>query len=597
MVSTFDDYTINTNLRINDQNGDSTPLLLKIQKTILIFGKTGTGKSSVLNSITSRSLNLFKEGENNPNSTTSEIDAYIYKLFSKENTLSCLFIDTPGLFDSNEKDKENIIKISRFVEKSGFSIILFTHSILETKIDTTFTFVLDLLIEIFGENVMERVFFILTHLNSLKENLINSKIDYFKNNFNTIVTKNKNDLLFYDYNNIEQNYNLTCIEEKLSKFTTLMYPSSKQEKLRINLLNTKSHSLELVKKNLLQEFEMKNEKFINLKKDKETEYQIKLNNFQTEVSKLETDGLVKSNNFLQSKQLELNNFVTSKQLEYNTFQTNKINVINQKQRDFYTYGGSIINNNYTISGNNTQILFDIFNSIGKIEIEIKTRLETINSEIKNREILINNEIKTFENNKSIALTTFLNEKNVTLNNFKKDLENIVKNEFEKLNLEKDKTNSELQNIQKDVNEVILELNFLSEKKYNVNYNITYYFDKNLCKVNNIEINDNFQFTDIDSFKTNTISNYSTKLNAKFDVEYSKNYYLFEKEGKMAIFKENSKNEDYLDYHLYPVARLDKLLTKSFLVKLHFRSYGWFGIGSKELIADGFSRVYSIRLDD
>jgi predicted GTPase len=182
-----------------------------IQKTILIFGKTGAGKSSILNSITNSSSKIFPEGESN-SSETQEIKAVIHKLFN--NGVNCLFIDSPGLFDSGKKDKENMKKMSKYIQKSGYSIIIFAYSILEPKIDQSFYITLEMLTEIFGESVMSRVYFVLTHLNDLNPNKKESKINLIKSDFNKLVKNNKNELLYYE-NSSNNNYGLSQLENIL----------------------------------------------------------------------------------------------------------------------------------------------------------------------------------------------------------------------------------------------------------------------------------------------------------------------------------------------------------------------------------------------
>ena len=149
-----DEYRINLNINITGLNNSLiVDNEIIIQKTILIFGKTGAGKSSILNSITNSSSKIFKEGESN-NSETQEIKGVIHKLFN--NGMNCLFIDSPGLFDSGKKDTDNMKKMSKYIQKSGYSIIIFVYTILEPKIDRSFYITLEMLTEIFGENVNEQ---------------------------------------------------------------------------------------------------------------------------------------------------------------------------------------------------------------------------------------------------------------------------------------------------------------------------------------------------------------------------------------------------------------------------------------------------------
>ena len=77
---------------------------------------------------------------------------------------------------------------------------------------------------------MSRIYFVLTHLNGLNPNNKESKINLIKSDFNKLVKNNKNELLFFDYeNSSNNNYGLSQLETILKSYTTLQIPISREE--------------------------------------------------------------------------------------------------------------------------------------------------------------------------------------------------------------------------------------------------------------------------------------------------------------------------------------------------------------------------------
>jgi hypothetical protein len=73
----------------------------------------------------------------------------------------------------------------------------------------------------------------------------------------------------------------------------------------------------------------------------------------------------------------------------------------------------------------------------------------------------------------------------------------------------------------------------------------------------------------------------------FDVSFSSPHFILSKNNQRVTFDKPSNNKFYADYHNYPVARIPYLFKKKFIVEFQMSAYGWFGVGSKNLLNDGF----------
>jgi hypothetical protein len=590
-LSVNDQYRINFGFKLAGLNNslmdDSSDGLL-IQKTVLIFGKTGAGKSSILNSITNRSSDIFKEGDSAV-SQTGEVHAVVHKLFN--HGMNCLFIDSPGLFDSGNRDKENIFKISKFVQKSGFSIILFAHSILETRIDNTFHKTLEMLTEIFGKTVMDRVYFVFTHLNSLNENKKKDKINSIENEFNGIVQSNKNELLFFDYENLNNdNYGLKKLEEILKSYTTLLIPFPNEESIFYDILETKQKSLKMEEKLILDEFKLENDKSNIFFNNKQIEVTKKENEFNNELLEFKNKIEKSIQDYRIAKQQAVNNYQMQKNNEFYSYQTERINYKASKQTEFINLGGSYVGDNYTIGSTNQQQLMNLFNIINGIPAQIKAKSDSINSEVQNYLNTINQEIQRYNSQSQINYENKKAELNNKLQFFLKERQKEIDLEKEKLLKKESDANIKLKTIGTSLSEVNTDMNYFQFKKNNSNFSITITGaeGKNYCVLNNIIKKDTLQKMEFTEFKEKSLSLLKENQNFSFDVEYSKNYFTFDETKKKVFFKSSSNVKlGETDYHLFPVARINFLIKKKIILKLFMNGYGWFGIGNANLSSDGF----------
>ena len=126
------------------------------------MGKTGSGKSSVLNSLT-RTTN-FKIGHKII-STTKEVKTYCGKFKGRLTSPDIIFIDTPGFFDTGAKDNKIIADIAKSLSliEDGINLILFCFPSYEIRMDASIQACWKFLKLIMGAAVYEHVIVTLTH--------------------------------------------------------------------------------------------------------------------------------------------------------------------------------------------------------------------------------------------------------------------------------------------------------------------------------------------------------------------------------------------------------------------------------------------------
>lgn len=186
---------------------------------IVVFGKTGSGKSSILNKLAGQQ-NLFPEGSD-LNSTTLRTHAEKVKLIDEGKT-TCLLVDTPGFYDTEKrcaqvwKDLVDFFKAT----KEGFNLILFVLSLKEEKFDNSIQIVLELLQIMFGKIIFSRTIFVLTHGNEFNDKTKQKHITRYYEGLPSLLSKigfvlKKDDFIIYEHED-EKSVNLReFIEKKL----------------------------------------------------------------------------------------------------------------------------------------------------------------------------------------------------------------------------------------------------------------------------------------------------------------------------------------------------------------------------------------------
>ena len=539
-------------LKFNSSIIESNPAVtykIQIEKTILIFGKTGAGKSAILNSITNRKFQIFKEGDTNF-SETQKVKSVIHKLFNRD--LSCMFIDSPGLFDSGNKDAQNVKAIADYVGKCGFSIILFAHSILDRRIDDSFHQTLETLIEIFGENVMGRVYFVFTHLNKINENLIPGRIKLIKTEFNHLVPKNQNELLFYDYNADKEFYGLQRLNQILKNYTTHFIPILKEEKLTLNVLYTKKKALELQKKSLVYQFEYDKNKYILACRNSEKDAKIKESLFNDELFKYRIKIQKELNENILKLEKKLTAFKFGREEEFDKFNAEKIESITNIQKEFVQLGGEFMTDRYIINFNSdVDKFYDLYKKIYSVPEELTFKLRNMNDSIKNKFSDINQELKKFKEIKLKEYKLIYEELNEKLSLFISHEQSILNLKRENLEILDLGVYSELEDIDHKIWDIDHEIKtiYLEKEKPSITITISNNLSNNcdLLIIKNIfyETSNNLQNSQSINYeptknisnkfsvsKNNlkaTLINESTQLNSDDATLYFSDEYLIKKE--------------------------------------------------------------------
>lgn len=134
------------------------------QYTIVAFGKTGSGKSSLLNKLMGKTL-FQTSGE--WKSQTKECQWELGTLGKSKAT--CLFVDTPGFSDSDGEDKkhcESIIESLKVIT-DGFTIFLYTFSLQNERYDNSEQVSMAILGRLCGRDVYKQTRLICTQANKL----------------------------------------------------------------------------------------------------------------------------------------------------------------------------------------------------------------------------------------------------------------------------------------------------------------------------------------------------------------------------------------------------------------------------------------------
>ncbi len=142
---------------------------------IIAMGKTGSGKSAVLNSL-SKSKH-FEEGAG-IHSQTREVASFRSKFRGRTDAPEIVFVDTPGFFDSSATDSGVIASIAHSLSliEDGINLVLFCFPAYEIRIDSSLQSSLRFLRLVMGKAVYEHVVIVITHGNRLFENELETAV-------------------------------------------------------------------------------------------------------------------------------------------------------------------------------------------------------------------------------------------------------------------------------------------------------------------------------------------------------------------------------------------------------------------------------------
>ncbi|XP_056318539.1 uncharacterized protein LOC130232585 [Danio aesculapii] len=152
----------------------------KLNKVILMVGETGTGKTTLINTMVNHLLGVkFEDQEwyeiteeeqqqaDQTQSQTSEIT--VYEVFVEENPTSLTIIDTPGYGDTEgyEKDSEISEYLHRlFADEDGVHYIdsvCFVMKASQNRLSEKELYIFHAVLSLFGRDIENNIVFLLTH--------------------------------------------------------------------------------------------------------------------------------------------------------------------------------------------------------------------------------------------------------------------------------------------------------------------------------------------------------------------------------------------------------------------------------------------------
>jgi len=143
--------------------------------TLIVFGKTGMGKSSLLNKLCGIPGKFLEGAE--VHSKTQSVESYLGSFFNKGKE-KVLFVDTPGLYDAKGNDLGHLGLMLSFMKKvvNGINAVLFTYSLESLRFDSSLQLSLKMLSTLFGKEVFKHTFIVFTFKNALKDKVAENRI-------------------------------------------------------------------------------------------------------------------------------------------------------------------------------------------------------------------------------------------------------------------------------------------------------------------------------------------------------------------------------------------------------------------------------------
>lgn len=130
-------------------------------KTILLYGKKGVGKSSLGNILLGEDIFEVSDGiDSCTNQTIKEESSYVPGLN---------VIDTPGFDDNNMGDEENFYKMLKQLSNERIDFILFVVNFTETRFDPNYRKLVKLLCNMFPKKLTYNLGIVFTHYDDKKE--------------------------------------------------------------------------------------------------------------------------------------------------------------------------------------------------------------------------------------------------------------------------------------------------------------------------------------------------------------------------------------------------------------------------------------------
>jgi len=269
--------------------------------TVAVFGKIGTGKSSLLNKLCG--VPTFTEGEN-IFSETKEIKAIKGTFFNQPSSENCLFIDTPGLYDPSMSDEAAIMQFIEFMRtiKDGINLILFCFPI-EIRFDNSYSSCLKILGNMLGNEVFKLVRLVITFQNITNPAKYKEQITKLKAQLPGLMSElgiPLNSKEIFEYYHDASNGNLSSVVTKIKEI----------EKYKPPILNNVAALQGKSNIEVLQNLMEKHESIKNMVKGKELEAKIKAVKDDIEKSAREAERLRIESEKMKKQQEELKSKMT-----------------------------------------------------------------------------------------------------------------------------------------------------------------------------------------------------------------------------------------------------------------------------------------------
>ncbi|XP_041666996.1 uncharacterized protein LOC121525207 [Cheilinus undulatus] len=184
-----------------------TKNMIKVNKTILLVGETGSGKSTLINSLVNYAMgvewednvwfDIIEEKKSQPEnpeekddqSKSQTSDVVVYEIFGFEGkplSYSLTIIDTPGYGDTRGTECDDIVSerlLDLFSSKDGVHEITAVGLVMKAsvnRLDDRQTYIYDSVLSLFGKNMENNIIALITHSNGKKPKNVLTAIEAAK---------------------------------------------------------------------------------------------------------------------------------------------------------------------------------------------------------------------------------------------------------------------------------------------------------------------------------------------------------------------------------------------------------------------------------
>ncbi|XP_063050758.1 uncharacterized protein LOC134445635 [Engraulis encrasicolus] len=163
-----------------------------VNKTILLVGETGSGKSTLINALVNYTMGVTwkdevwfqvvkEEGKSQDKSQTADVIVYEVFGFEKEEApFSLTLIDTPGYGDTNGTKEDDIVTdrlYDLFSSQDGIKEIAAVGLVVkgsENRLSDRLMYILNSVMSLFGENMEKKILIFITHKSGSTANVLNA---------------------------------------------------------------------------------------------------------------------------------------------------------------------------------------------------------------------------------------------------------------------------------------------------------------------------------------------------------------------------------------------------------------------------------------